>query len=123
MPRSLLLFLILGISIILTDGCRPGNWRDTSNNPDYLHRAIKQVTDVMVYDVYSPPVASRTYAYISVAGYETARPGDPSYLSLAGQLHGLKPVPVPDPTKTYSFSLASIKAVLAVGKTMVISEE
>src|SRR6478735_409197 len=63
------------------------NWKAKTENAGYIHRAIKEVTDVMVYDIYSPPVASRTYAYITVAGYETAINADPKYVSFAGQLH------------------------------------
>ncbi len=99
------------------------NWKTATENADYIHRAIKQVTDVMVYDIYSPPVTSRTYAYISVAGYEALIQGNDSYISLAGQIHGLKPVPEPDKSKTYSFTLAAVHAILTSGKTFVISEE
>lgn len=99
------------------------NWKAKSENPEYLHRSIKKITDVMVQDIYSPPVASRTYAYISVAGYETAIQGNTSYLSLAGQLNDFDPLPVPDPKKEYCFSLASVHAILIVGKSLVSSEE
>ena len=51
---------------------RTTHWKEKTENADYIHRAIKQLTDVMVYDIYSPPVASRTYAYFSIAGYEAA---------------------------------------------------
>lgn len=98
-------------------------WKIQANDPDYLHRAIKQVTDAMVYDVYSPPVASRTYAYITVAAYEAARHSNSEYKSLAGQLQQLTAFAEPDPKKQYSFSLAAVNAILLVGKTMVISEE
>ena len=87
-----------------------------------LHRSIKAVTDVMVHDIFSPPVASRIYAYISVAGYEAARAGDKRYKSLAGQLHGLVGMAVPQPDKQYNFSLSAIEAVLLTGKALVISE-
>ncbi len=100
-----------------------GHWKQLADNPDYLHRAVKQVTDVIVHDVYSPPVASRTYAYIAVAAYEAARFEQLAYFSLAGQLHGLSAFDVPDPQKKYNYSLAAVNAVLLTGKTMVISEE
>ena len=87
-----------------------------------LHRSIKAVTDMMVHDIFSPPVASRIYAYISVAGYEAARGGDKRYRSLAGQLHGLGSMAVPQADKRYNFSLAAIEAVLLTGKALVISE-
>lgn len=76
----------------------------------------------MIYDIYSPPVASRTYAYISIAGYEAAIPSDRSFQSLAGQLRGLKPLPKPKQSSQYSYTLASVHAILTIGKSMVISE-
>ena len=98
-------------------------WKSSAEKADYIHRAIKQVTDVMVYDIYSPPVTSRTYAYISVAGYETLIQGYPEYISLAGQLHGLRPIPKIDKKKEYSLTLAAVYAILSSGKHFVISEE
>lgn len=98
-------------------------WKNKSENAEYLHRAIKEVTDVMVFDIYSPPVTSRTYSYACVAAYEAMINEDSSYVSFAGQLHGLKPGPKPDAGKEYSFTLAAVKAVFTVGKALVISEE
>jgi hypothetical protein len=98
-------------------------WKNKTENANYVHRAIKKITDVMVYDIYSPPVASRTYAYISVAAYETLIHENPAYISLAGQLRGLQPSPVPEKNKEYSYTLAAVHAILSVGKTLVISED
>ncbi len=98
------------------------NWREKTEKAEYIHRAIKQLTDVMVHDIYSPPVCSRTYAYISIAGYEAAIGSNLNYQTLAGQLHGLKPLPKPVKGKEYSFTIAAVQAILSVGKTMVVSE-
>src|SRR5687768_222175 len=62
------------------------DYKPKVDNADYIHRSVKQVTDVIVHDIFSPPVASRIYVYMSVAGYEAAIPEHPKYLSLAGQL-------------------------------------
>lgn len=99
------------------------DWKAQTENADYIHRAIKQVTDVMVYDIYSPPVTSRTYAYVSVAAYETLIQNQGTYLSFAGQLHGLKPTPKPEKSLEYSPTLAAVHAILTTGKNFVISEE
>lgn len=99
------------------------NWRAKTEKADYIHRAIKQITDVMVYDIYSPPVTSRTYAYVSVAAYETMIQNNPDFLSLAGQLHGLESLPKIDKQKRYSLTLAAVHAILTAGKKFVISEE
>ncbi|HLA58631.1 MAG TPA: vanadium-dependent haloperoxidase [Puia sp.] len=75
----------------------------------------------MVHDIYSPPVASRTYAYITIAGYEAAVAGDKDYHSFAGQLHGLNVCPVPK--NRCNAGVAAVQAILTVGKAMVISEQ
>lgn len=119
-------FYILSLSVLLlyyTQSSANANWKTASEQADYIHRSIKEVTDVIVHDIFSPPVASRIYAYISVAGYEVARYQNLKYISVASQLHALTPVPRPEPGKDYSYSLASVHAILSVGKTLVISEE
>ncbi len=99
------------------------SWRDKTENANYIHRAIKQITDVMVYDIYSSPVAGRTYAYVCIAGYEAAVAGNSTYKTFAGQLHGLKILPKPKTGKDYSYTIAAVQAILSVGKTMVVSED
>lgn len=99
------------------------NWKVASENPEYLHRSVKKVTDVIVHDIYSPPVASRIYAYITIAGYEAAVAGNTKYITLAGQIHDLKLIPKPETGKEYSSTLASAEAVLTVGRSLVASEE
>jgi hypothetical protein len=42
---------------------------------------------------YSPPVASRTFAYMGVAAFEGVASGAEDMQSLAGQLNGLQPLP------------------------------
>ncbi|MFN0114081.1 MAG: vanadium-dependent haloperoxidase [Paracoccaceae bacterium] len=43
---------------------------------------------------YSPPVASRAFAYLGVTAYEAIASGRPEMAPLAGQLAGLSPAPV-----------------------------
>ena len=92
-------------------------------NAEMIHRTVKLVTDVIVHDIYSPPVASRIYAYVTIAGYETAIYGNPGYVSFAGQLNGLSPILAPVAFKEYDVSLAAVYAMLAVSKALVISED
>src|SRR5215218_4946169 len=96
MKRIYFLFLL---PLLFSFAPQPADWKAQAANPDFIHRAIKEVTDVMVHDIYSPPVASRIYAYTTIAGYEAARHEDASCLSLAGQLHDFTPVPEPEAGK------------------------
>ena len=99
------------------------NWKVKAANPNYLHRSVKQITDVIIHDIYSPPVASRIYAYVAIAAYEAGRHADTSFQTLAGQLHDLQPLPQSSTNVEYCYSLAAVHALLLVGKTMVISEQ
>jgi len=98
-------------------------WRTKVNQPEFLHRSVKQVTDVIVHDIFSPPVAARIYTYMSIAGYEAAIHQDEKYVTLAGQLKGLEPVPKPEEGVEYCYQLASVQAMLKVGRTLVFSED
>jgi len=90
---------------------------------DYLHRSVNKLTDVIVYDIFSPPVASRIYAYPAIAAYETLRMGHTDdYKSLAGQLTDFKAIPQPI-EENISFPIASVQAYLTVGKTLIFSED
>lgn len=99
------------------------DYKPNVNNPAFIHRSVKQVTDVIVHDIFSPPVSSRIYVYMTIAGYEAAIHDNPEFISLAGQLNGLKDVPKPQASLEYCFPLASVEAMLAVGKSLVFSEE
>ena len=50
---------------------------------------------------YTPPVASRAFAYISVAAYEATASGAPNMKSLAGQLNGLTTLPLRETGQAY----------------------
>ena len=50
---------------------------------------------------YSPPVASRSFAYLGVTAFEAVATGSDELQSLAGQLHGLQPVPQRVAGETY----------------------
>lgn len=76
----------------------------------------------MVYDIFSPPVASRNYAYPAIAAYEILAQVHPQYQSLAGQLAGLDPIPLLDTTTHANPYLAAIEAYTLLGQHLVFSE-
>ena len=85
-----------------------------------LHRAQKVLTEVIIHDIFSPPVASRIYAYTSMSAYEILIQQNNSYRSLHGQVNSFPGIPAS--TKKINFSLASVYAYLLTGKTLVFSE-
>ena len=74
-----------------------------------LRESMSSLTDVIVHDIFSPPVASRIYAYSSIAAYEAGRFGNPDLPSLSGQLNGLQSMPQPDTSEQIDFRIASLQ--------------
>lgn len=116
---SLLLVLLIGTSC---NKVNP-NYQEEAATSEYLHRSLQKLTDVIVHDIFSPPVASRIYVYASIAAYEAMVPMEPEYRSLAGQLKELSELPQPDSEQEYCYSLASVYALLLTGKELIFSEE
>lgn len=117
------LALLLGMTGLYS--CQNGgtDYQATLHDPANYHRAMKQLTDIIVHDIFSPPVASRIYVYASIAGYEALVNGYPEYQSLAGQLNGLTPPPQPKPGMEIDFHLASLQAFTTVGQALIFSED
>lgn len=122
---SRLFGLVLATTLILT-ACQEDvnpNYQEEAADPELYHRSMKKLTDVMVHDIFSPPVAARIYSYSSIAGYEAMAAGDPNYQTLAGQLRDLTAVPQPAKDQEYCFPVAALVAQVQVGKSLIFSEE
>lgn len=119
--RALPLILPLYFLTSCAEDVNP-NYQEEIARPEFFHRSVKQLTDVIVHDIFSPPVASRIYAYSSIAGYEVMAAGDPGLRSLAKQVTHLAPAPPPPTDVTIAFPLAAVAAQLRVGKSLIFSE-
>lgn len=117
------LFLLLLLSFTLACQSENVNYQKDAANPAFYHRGIHQITEIIMHDIFSPPVASRIYAYSNIAAYEALAPSSPENLSLAGQLNGLEPSPKPETGQVYCYPLASMEAMMTVGKAMIFSED
>ena len=119
-----LLIVLCTVPLVITGCSRAGATGASVSFTDAspLHDAVKQVNDVIVYDIVSPPQASRIYAYATIAAYEVLRQGDSTYKSLAGQVNGLTPVPAPPGGGTISLPLAGVHAYMTVGRALTFSQ-
>ena len=117
-------FVALAVCILQT-ACSSanGDYRKQPPDAELLHSAVEQMTSVIVYDIFSPPQASRAYAYATVAAYEAMRHDDSTYRTLAGQLTGLTAVPAPQPDSEYYLPLAGVHAFMTVGKALTFSQK
>ncbi len=116
---SIIAIIVLG-SIF---SCSNSNFQQEAQNPQFIHKSLRKITDIITYDIFPPPIASRIYAYATIAGYEALIPAFPAQRSLAGQVKGLSETPQPEAGKTYCFPLASAQAMLLVGKKMTFSDD
>jgi len=91
------------------------------SDADVLHENQHQLTNVIIYDVFTPPVASRIYAYTALASYEAMRYADPKYNSIITQLKGFGKPPAPEKGKQYNFALAATKAFFTVAHKVTFS--
>jgi hypothetical protein len=113
--------LQLIVCAILLSGCSSKKNSVARNEVDLLHQNQKQLTEVIIYDVFSPPVASRIYAYTSLAMYEAIRFSEEGYPSITAQLHGFPGIPEPETGKKYDYALAATKAFFTVAQKVVFS--
>ncbi|MDP3642527.1 MAG: vanadium-dependent haloperoxidase [Bacteroidota bacterium] len=81
---------------------------------EILHQNQDKLTQVIIYDVFTPPVASRLYVYTSLASYEAVRFKKEGAPSITAKLRGFAAMPVPEKGKDYNFTLAATKAFFNV---------
>lgn len=95
------------------------------NDPETYNAVVKNLSDVVVYDIFSPPVASRVYLYPNIAAYQILQKEMPEkYFSLEGQISGLEEIPSPENYgKNINYKLAAIHAFIEVGKELIFSED
>lgn len=113
MKLSVKEFLVSACLICLIVGCsrkEPAHLDEA----EILHQNQDMLTQVIIYDVFSPPVASRIYAYSSLASYEAVRFAEKGSTSIAERLNGFGKMPQPVAGKAYNYTLAATKAFFTV---------
>lgn len=109
------------LSILILVGCGLKPKIKLISDTDVLHQNEDKLTQVIIYDVFTPPVASRIYGYTSLASYEAMRYADPKYNSIITQLKGFGAPPVPLRGKKYNYTLAATKAFFTVAHKITFS--
>jgi hypothetical protein len=128
LPETHKLFkpLFVGLWLLLVFSCNTSNKKNIralgketqENSCTILNDLLNNLTETVVDDGFSPPVASRIYAYPGIAFYETIRFLNPKLNSFSGKLNGLQTLPVPDTTMTLDYRVAAIQAFSEVAKKL-----
>ena len=112
----------LPVFVLLIIGCQEKSAPIVISPEDY-HSSIDKVTEIMIHDIFSPPVASRIYAYPNIAAYEIMAMGNEGYTSLAGQVTDLTPIPTADKDAKINYPLAALIAHMDMNKRLIFSED
>ncbi len=107
--------------VLLIAGCVHKQKTPLKADAEVLHDNEYQLTQVIIYDVFTPPVASRIYGYTALASYEAMRYADPKYNSIITQLKGFGKPPEPQKGKKYNYALAATKAFFTVAHKVTFS--
>lgn len=101
--------------LFLIGSCNSGsNERDQTSaiTVQYLN---KKLTDVIIENIFTPPVSSRIYAYSNIAAYECLRHADPvKYISFEKRLNKLDSIPTFNGDEI-NYSISSVVAFSIVG--------
>ncbi|AIZ40594.1 vanadium-dependent haloperoxidase [Cellulophaga baltica] len=92
-------------------------------SPNELHESVDKVTEIMIHDIFSPPVASRIFAYPNIAAYEIIALNNEKYNSLSGEINELKEIPKPENGTTINYQMAALIAHIDLSRRLVFSED
>lgn len=109
------------VSFILTVAIR-GYAQKHDTDQFLLNRAQKALSDIIVHDVFSPPVASRIFLYAHIGAYEIAIQGNQDYTSLKGQLNGFEGF-TSSGNLQINYPMAAVYAFMQIGKKLVFSDD
>ncbi|NCD71285.1 vanadium-dependent haloperoxidase [Mucilaginibacter agri] len=120
--RKLFKAICIVLAACFVVSCSPGKKKPVKiDDAEILHQNEDQLTQVIIYDVFTPPVASRIYGYASLASYEAMRYSDPKYASIITQLKGFGKPPEPQKGKAYNYTLAATTAFFTVAHKVIFS--
>jgi len=105
--------------VVLLLGCNSHDQQGLDQfTQDQVVRWNRQLTDVIIADIFTPPQASRIYAYPNIAAFEVMRLTNTKKPSMSQFLRGLEPFEEPPGDDVYH-PLASIVAFSTVAQKLV----
>ncbi len=115
-------YIIIILTIVFLVSCNQKSEPIVITSNDF-HRSVDKVGEVMVHDIFSPPVASRVFAYPNIAAYEIITQNSKKYSSLNKQVTDLTSIPEADTSQPINFHLAALIAHMDLSRRLIFSEE
>jgi len=120
MKKAIITFLTV---VLLFSSCKQKQNKLPLDVNTLQHQCVHRLTDIIVYDIFTPPVASRIYAYCNLAYYESLRWKDKESSSITAYLKEFDPMPQPEKDKQYDYNLAAVKSFFKVAKALTFSKD
>lgn len=116
--------LVLAFSVLLFS-CkqRSNEYTKVMHDPLLYCQVVHKLNYVIIYDIFTPPVASRVFAYSNLAAYEVLANQGNHFSSLEGKVTGLKNIPHPAADAKIDFPFASLIALIKVGNELTFSND
>lgn len=115
------IFLILFAAVLLS-GCSTKNDYDSVfANPELYSKAVGELTEVITHDIFTPPVASRIYAYSNIAAYEVMASKSKDLKPISTKLAGFKSPSLPENEINTEFT--ALLALSYVGMELTFSKD
>lgn len=115
--------LILAGVVFLISCTKPLKEEAIIIGPEDYNAAVDKVVEIMIHDIFSPPVASRIFVYPNIAAYEIIALENKEYNSLEGQVTGLTAIPKPEKEVAINYQMAALIAHMEMSKRLIFSEQ
>lgn len=111
------------LGIVLVSCNHSKETADQLDNEQWLHASVKKITDILVFDITSPPLASRSYVYPCLAAYYSVQPFKEELGPLLPVLNGWKTNQSHPDSSGVHLGFASVSALLETAKNHIYSQD
>ena len=121
--KKTIIKIFIALPVVFIFSCKQKKKESSIDISQLQHQCVHRLTDVIVYDIFTPPVASRIYAYCNLAYYESLRFKQSNSVSITTQLKGFDKIPQPQQNKKYDYTLAAVKSFFKTARTLTFSKD
>ena len=117
------LFIISGV--LFFSSCKQKNtdYVKTIHDPALYTQMVHKLNYVIIYDIFTPPVAARVFAYSNLAALQVLANDGTHFKSLKGKVSNLHNIPAPPSNTKIDYPFASMIAMTKVAKQLTFSDE
>lgn len=111
------------LCILILPACKQKGTVPSIDTATIQHQCVHRLTEVIVRDILTPPVAGRVYAYSNLAYYEAIRFKEKGSYSIAAAMKGFGHMPSPENGKEYNYTLTAVRSFFRVAKSLSFSKD